>query len=230
MSLKVLVVEDNPQISKLIFLFLKDKYEVIVASTGIEAIELWHKYRPDIAILDIMLPDISGYDICATVKADLELRDTPVIFLSAKSSDESRVKGYNLGAVNYLVKPAKKEELIAVIESTFNMLNINREKTNKVILENMTLITDSMKVFIDEKEVDFTPNEFKILYAFMLKVDIVFSRDSILKILKKENENINDRTIDSHISHIRKKIKSTNIKISSIYGEGYKLEIIKTVT
>lgn len=223
MTQKILIVEDNPQIRKLLFLFLKDSYEVIAAENGVEGIEFWRKYKPDLAILDIMLPDLSGYEVCASAKADLDLRSTPTIFLSAKSSDEARLKGYKLGAVNYLVKPVKKDELIAVIDSTLRMIGSNQDYYNTLEEEDLCLNVDTLEVRVGNTPVEFTPIEFRILYAFMIKINRVLSREALINALKKEGRSISDRTIDSHISHIRKKIKISNLKISSVYGEGYKL-------
>jgi DNA-binding response OmpR family regulator len=226
----VLVIDDNPQLSKLLFLFLKDSFDVVMAENGTEGIEMWRKYKPSLVILDIMLPDISGYEVCATAKSDMELRNTPIVFLSAKGCQESREKGYLLGAVNYLVKPVQKSELNAIIQSTIRMMSQNHQQYSEIEIEDVKINTDTMEVFFKDELLDFTPNEFRILYAFMIKLERVLSRDAILKALGKSEKNISDRAIDSHISHIRKKLKLSSLKIKSVYGEGYKLIVEKSDT
>jgi len=226
----ILVVDDNPQLSKLLFLFLKDTFKVVLAENGYDGIELWKKYRPDLVILDIMLPDISGYDVCVTAKSDMELRNTPIIFLSAKSGQESREKGYLLGAVNYLTKPVQKSELIAIIQSTIQMMSQNQDQYSVIEVEDISINTETLEVYQESELLSFTPNEFRILYAFMIKLERVLSRDMILKALGKSEKNISDRAIDSHISHIRKKLKSSKLKIKSVYGEGYKIIVEKSVS
>ncbi|MEE3078730.1 MAG: response regulator transcription factor [Bdellovibrionota bacterium] len=225
---KLLIIEDNEAILKMLFLFLKDHYDVILAENGYVGIEKWKDGQPDLVILDLMLPDMWGYDICDVAKDDLELRNTPIVFLSSQGSDDARIKGYQCGAVNYLVKPIKKLELIAVIESTLSLLNNGNAKYNLVEVEDLKINVDSHEVFIKDDCVEMTPNEFKILYAFILKIEHVLSREKILEALGKNMSSINDRTIDSHISHLRKKINPSQLKIRSVYGEGYKLTLKKS--
>ena len=212
----------------MLFLFLKDHYDVILAENGYVGIEKWKEQKPDLVILDLMLPDMSGYDICDVAKDVLALRNTPIVFLSSQGSDDARLKGYQCGAVNYLVKPIKKVELVAVVESTLSLLNNGNAKFNLVEVEDLKINVDSHEVFIKDDYVEMTPNEFKILYAFMLKIEHVLSREKILEALGKNMSSINDRTIDSHISHLRKKINPSQLKIRSVYGEGYKLTLKKS--
>ncbi len=225
---KLLIIEDNEAILKMLFLFLKDHYDVILAENGYVGIEKWKEQKPDLVILDLMLPDMSGYDICDVAKDVLALRNTPIVFLSSQGSDDARLKGYQCGAVNYLVKPIKKVELVAVVESTLSLLNNGNAKFNLVEVEDLKINVDSHEVFIKDDYVEMTPNEFKILYAFMLKIEHVLSREKILEALGKNMSSINDRTIDSHISHLRKKINPSQLKIRSVYGEGYKLTLKKS--
>lgn len=219
----VLIVDDNPQIRELLFIFLKDEFDILLAKEGEECLEKWREYSPDLVILDIMLPGISGYDLCTTAKSDIALRNTPVIFLTAKNSEHSREKGYLLGAVNYLVKPVKKSELNAIVKSTLQLVSLRDEEYNHLEVEDISLNLDTMEVLEKSKQVEFTPIEFKILYAFMIKIDRVLTRSQIIQNLGRSNSKINDRVIDSHISHIRKKIKNSVLEIKSVYGEGYKL-------
>lgn len=227
---KILIVEDNELIGRMLFLFLKDTYEIIYSDNGYDAIRLWKEHNPDLAILDIMLPDISGYEVCETAKKDIDHMKTPVIFLSAMGNDESRVKGYELGAVNYLVKPVVKNELKAVIESTLSFVDKSSLSLTVSEYEGLKVNLDTHEVFFDDKVIPMTPNEFRILSVFIIKRECVLSREKILDALGRDASSVSDRSVDSHISHLRKKISNTSLEIRSVYGEGYKLTLKKTGT
>lgn len=220
---KILVIDDHAQIRKLLFLMFKDDFDIIVAENGTEGLEAWRKHMPDIVILDVMLPDLSGYEVCTMAKADVALRDIPIIFLSAQCGVDNREKGYLLGAVNYVEKPFQKNELKAIIDSTLMMVGRNREKFSIIEVEDITINTSTFEAFIKGQQLALTPNEFKIIYCFLMKRNMLVTRDDLLVALGKDHSEVSDRTIDSHISHIRKKIKSSILSIRSVYGEGYKL-------
>ena len=227
---KILILEDNELIGRMLFLFLKDTYEVIFSDKGYDAIRLWKEHKPDLVILDIMLPDVSGYEVCETVKKDIEYIKTPVIFLSAMGGEESRVKGYELGAVNFLTKPVVKNELKAVIESTLSFVDTSNTSLQAIEYEGVKVNLDTYEVFYLDQPIPMTPNEFRILSAFIIKRECVMSREKILDALGRDTSSVSDRSIDSHISHLRKKISNTPLEIRSIYGEGYKLTIRKSDT
>ena len=225
---KILIVDDNDQIIKLLSLFFKDKYELVVANSGQTAINIWRKEKPDIIILDIMLPDFSGYEVCAIAKSDITLKDIPIIFLSAKSGHDAREKGYKLGAVNYIEKPFRKGELLAIVKSTLKMVKVTHEQYKILEVEDIVLNTDTYEAYLQGNQVELTNQEFKILYAFLIKKDRVISREDILIAIGKEGDDVSDRTIDSHISHIRKKIMKSILKIKAVYGTGYKIVSVKS--
>ncbi|MGK0367595.1 MAG: DNA-binding response OmpR family regulator [Thermoproteota archaeon] len=218
--MKILAADDNEVLRKLLFLTLDKDFDVILAKNGEEAIELWTTEKPDLVILDIMLPDYSGFEICSKMKADHRYVDTPVIFLSAKTGPDARTMGYQLGAVNYLEKPFHPTELLAIIKSTLVYL----EQSTSELIQYGPLSIDLIKneARIDKIKVDLTQTEFQLLVALSRRKGMILSREYLLDQIGSDLDK-KERVIDSHLSHLRKKLKNTPLRIKSIYKQGYKL-------
>jgi two-component system phosphate regulon response regulator PhoB len=217
---KILAVDDNFTIRKLLESALKNDYEIKLAKDGAEALEIIVSFLPDLVILDIMLPDMSGYEICSQLKSDKRFSELPVIILSAKTGATARATGYNLGAINYIEKPFEIAELKAIINSTLQNQSSSEEIINVSGLE-IDLLRHTLSM--DGNLITLTSSEFKLISYFAKRPNQVFSREILVGIVSPENLDITDRTVDNHISSLRKKLKETQLEIKSIYSEGYKL-------
>lgn len=220
---KILVVEDNLIMKKLLDSILSRDFEVKSFGRGDEALHEVHSFLPDLIILDIMLPDQSGYEICSQIKSDDSLSHIPIVILSAKTGTAARSTGYNLGAINYIEKPFEVTELLSIVKSVLkNQSGISLSDILKY--GDLELSISRQEVYFEGEVIAVTANEFKILSYLFKRPNEVISRDDFLNVLMAgEDHQTSDRAIDNHMSSIRKKLKGAKAKIKSIYGEGYKL-------
>lgn len=218
----VLIVEDDPKIRQLVKIYLmKDGYEVIEAANGEEAKQKIRELDPCILILDLMLPKVSGEEICRWVREDLK-SIMPIIMLTAKASEKERINGFKLGADDYVVKPFSPAELMVRIEA---VLRRTASRCGKLTFTGFTIKPTKGEVWLNGEELELTNFEFKILHTFMQHPEQVLSREQILAFIYEKNEKIvSDRTIDVHIKHLREKIKEKTPKdyIQTVRGMGYK--------
>jgi DNA-binding response OmpR family regulator len=218
----VLIVEDDPKIRNLVKIYLKkDGYEVTEAVNGIEAKEKIEDLDPCILILDLMLPGISGEEICRWVREDLKSM-MPIIMLTAKASEKDRIKGFHLGADDYVVKPFSPAELMVRIEA---VLRRTASRCGKLSFTGFTIKPAKGESWIDGEQLELTHFEFKLLHTFMQHPNQVLSREQILTYIYENNEKaVTDRTIDVHIRNLRGKIKEKTPKdyIQTVRGMGYK--------
>jgi two-component system alkaline phosphatase synthesis response regulator PhoP len=218
----VLIVEDDPKIRNLIKIYLiKDGYEVIEASNGVEAKEKIQQFDPCILILDLMLPGISGEEICRWVREDLK-NMMPIIMLTAKATEKNKIEGFKLGADDYVVKPFSPAELMVRIEA---VLRRTASRCGKLSFTGFTLKPAKGEAWINGEQLELTHFEFKLLHTFMQHPSQVLSREQILNMIYENNEkSVSDRTIDVHIKHLRGKIgeKTPKDYIQTVRGMGYK--------
>ncbi|MEH7301244.1 response regulator transcription factor [Neobacillus drentensis] len=218
----VLIVEDDPKIRNLVKIYLKkDGYEVTEAVNGVEAKEKIEELDPCILILDLMLPGISGEEICKWVRDDLKSM-MPIIMLTAKASEKDRINGFHLGADDYVVKPFSPAELMVRIEA---VLRRTASRCGKLSFTGFTIKPAKGEAWIDGEQLELTHFEFKLLHTFMQHPNQVLSREQILTYIYENNEKaVTDRTIDVHIRNLRGKIKEKTPKdyIQTIRGMGYK--------
>ncbi|GIN90898.1 DNA-binding response regulator [Siminovitchia terrae] len=218
----VLVVEDDPKIRNLVKIYLnRDGYEVIEAVNGLEAKEKIEEMDPCILILDLMLPEISGEEICRWVREEYKSR-MPIIMLTAKVSEKERIKGFKLGADDYVVKPFSPGELMVRIEA---VLRRTASRCGKLSFTGFTIKPAKGEASIDGEQLELTNFEFKLLHIFMQHPGQILSREQILSFIYENNEKaVSDRTIDVHIKNLREKIKTKTPKdyIQTVRGMGYK--------
>jgi len=224
---RILVVDDEEQIVDVIKAYLeKEGYEVITAYTGNEALEKFNDNIVDFIILDLMLPDLSGEEICKKIRIKSQV---PILMLTAKVEEIDRVNGLYIGADDYLTKPFSPKELVARIRAILRRTEERIVKADILEFNNGDLIIDvsKMEVKKKEKQEDFTPTEFKLLFLLAENTGKVFSREElVVKVLGYDYEGF-DRTIDTHIKNIRHKIEDDPKKpryIISVYGMGYKFQ------
>lgn len=222
---KILIIEDEPSVLEAISAYLrKEGYEVYTAERGYKGLEYTEDIAFDLIILDLMLPDISGEEICKRIRAK---SNTYIFMLTAKSSLEERIRGLDLGADEYLVKPFSPREIVARVNALFRRIKDIPENKNVVAFNGGELVIDYDKreVRLRGDEVALTPIEFDILTLLSENPGIVLSRETLIdRVLGPDFEGV-DRTIDVHIKNIRKKIEldtKNPTYIITVFKLGYK--------
>jgi two-component system phosphate regulon response regulator PhoB/two-component system alkaline phosphatase synthesis response regulator PhoP len=223
MSKLIAAIDDEEDILDALSLqFEKDCYRFNGFTSGLELFDFLKKNAPDIFILDIMLPDMDGFDICKNLRKNYKFERTPVIFLSAKSDEFDKVLGLELGADDYITKPFSPKELSARVKAVFRRYSDNAAQVK--VSSGITIDKTAMDVYSDNKKVNLTSVEFKLLELLTSKKNRVFSRDEILDIVWGEDAVITDRTVDVHIKNLREKIGKNGKCIKNVRGIGYKFE------
>jgi len=222
---KILIIEDEPSVLEAISAYLKKEgYEVYTAERGYKGLEYFKEVPFDLIILDLMLPDISGEEICKIIRKE---SNAYIFMLTAKSSLEERIKGLDLGADEYLVKPFSPREIVARVNALFRRIKDTKDSQNVASFNNGELVIDRDKreVILQGDEIPFTPIEFDILNLLSANPGIVLSREILIdRVLGSDFEGV-DRTIDVHIKNIRKKIESDTKNpqyIVTVFKLGYK--------
>lgn len=221
---KILVIEDDERVSDIVRAYLeKEGYTVFLAAKGLEGIEIARKNSVNLIILDLMLPDISGEEVCKIIRQSSEVH---IFMLTAKGSLTDKIEGLNIGADEYLVKPFSPRELTARVNALFRRLGKDKEKIDSIYDDgNLEINYEKRTVRIKKEEVPLTPNEFNILYLLAVNKGNVLSRDQIIDRIFGLEFSGYDRTIDVHIKNLRKKIEkdTKNPKyIITVTKAGYK--------
>ena len=225
MNGKIFIIEDETSIIQLVQHNLeKDGFIVSSAINGNEGLKDIKKFEPNLLLLDWMLPDLSGIEICKSIRKDTSFKNLPVIMLTAKGEEEDKIKGLDSGADDYLTKPFSYNELLARIKA---ILRRSDPKTISDTLEFDDLRLDRLekRVFRDSIEIQLGPTEFRLLEFFLTNPKRVFTRDQILENVWPNNINVETRTIDVHIRRLRKSININNNKelIRTVRSSGYSL-------
>lgn len=227
---KVLVVDDDIEICNMIQMFLeKERFQVIKAYDGEEAIKKFNNEMPDIVILDIMLPKIDGYDVCREIK---KISQTPIIMLTAKGETFDKVLGLRLGADDYMVKPFEPEELIARIRAVLRRTNPqDYNKEEKIIFPSLKIDMNDFSIKINDKVVKLPKKEMELLYFLALNKNKLFTREQLIEQVWGYDYIGETRTVDVHIKRLREKLKDVENKyeIKTVWGVGYKFEVKKGV-
>ncbi|EJE7234775.1 response regulator transcription factor [Clostridium sporogenes] len=221
----ILVIDDEVKIIEVIKLYLENEgYTVIQATSGIEALNKQSEFNPDLLILDLMLPDISGENVCERIREESEV---PIIMLTAKSSEDSILNGYSIGSDDYITKPFSPKQLVAKVNAVLKRVNGNQCKN---LIFNNELIIDivNKKVEYNNKEIILTASEYKILSILARSPNRIFSREELMNYISRDNICIYDRIIDSHIKNIRAKLDQDSKNptyIKTIRGMGYRFNV-----
>ena len=225
MATKVLAVDDEKIIIKgLKFSLERDGFEVICAYDADEALALAESKNPDIILLDVMLPGLSGYEVCERIR---EYSDVPIIMLSAKGEDMDKIMGLEYGADDYITKPYNILEVKARIKAVLRRRTSNskeEEASNEIVYGLLRLNLDSRPLYIDGRDADLTVIEFNLLEAMAKHPNKVFSRQDLLKIVRGEVDKADARSIDVHIRRLREKIEenpSSPKYVHTKWGVGY---------
>lgn len=224
--MKVLVVDDDEKILKVLTAYLeKEGYTVITAKDGWEAVDKARQFGPDIVLLDVMLPSLDGWGVCKEIR---RTSDVPIIMLTARDTETDRIIGLEIGADDYVVKPFSPKEVIARIRAIFRRLQPSSRRDGDRILQvgDIVLHPGSRNLTVAGAGVELTPTEYKLLELFIGHPGQVFSRLQLIEKVQGYAFEGYERTVDSHIKNLRKKLDALPDEphyIKTIYGVGYKL-------
>ena len=225
--LDVLVVEDEPKIAQLLVDYLqRDGFQVTVLNEGTDAVELIREREPDFLILDLMLPGKDGLTICREVR---QFSSLPIMILTAKVDEIDRLIGLELGADDYVCKPFSPREVVARVRTILRRMQQKPAvpTDNELSYRTVSLYLDRYECLVRGQRIELTPVEFKMLRGFMSQPGRVFSREQLMDFSYPDERIVSDRTIDTHVKNLRKKLTHSVDEeelIHSIYGIGYKIE------
>ena len=222
---KIFIIEDETSIIQLVQHNLEKEGFVVSSSTnGNDGLKELKKFEPNLLLLDWMLPDLSGIDVCKSLRRDKNYKNLPIIMLTAKGEEEDKVKGLESGVDDYITKPFGFNELMARVKA---LLRRSDPKTvsDDLIFEDLKLDRTERRVFRDNNEIHLGPTEFRLLEFFLLNPKRVFSRDQILESVWPNNINVESRTIDVHIRRLRQSINLSGKKelVRTVRSAGYSL-------
>ncbi|MDA8548434.1 phosphate regulon transcriptional regulator PhoB [Candidatus Pelagibacter sp.] len=225
MNGKIFIIEDETSIIKLVQHNLeKEGFIVSSSENGNEGLKQLKKFEPNLLLLDWMLPDLSGIEICKHIRKDNKFKTLPIIMLTAKGEDEDKIKGLESGVDDYLTKPFSFKELLARIKAVLRRSN-PEIVSDSIEFEDLSLDRVEKRVFRDNLEIKLGPTEFRLLEFFLMNPKRVYSRDQILENVWPNNINVESRTIDVHIRRLRQSINIDNKKefIRTVRASGYSL-------
>jgi DNA-binding response OmpR family regulator len=221
----VAIVDDEPDLVELVAVHLKRAgFQAQPFPDGRSFLKYLERHRPDLVILDLMLPDADGFDICKQLRLNRGFASLPIIMLTAKGDETDRVLGLELGADDYITKPFSVKELVARVKAVLRRLELR--EPSQVLEVGKILVIDPVKheVRIQGKPIELTWTEFKILSLLASQKGRVFTRDQILDYLWGQEKVVVDRTVDVHIRNLREKLVKAGSFIKNIRGVGYKIE------
>lgn len=216
---KILVVEDEARFQRLVEIYLKrEGYLVDFATTGMEAMELFTEQQYDLILLDVMLPMITGWELCQKIRRKSVV---PIIMLTAKTTEEDRLLGFELGVDDYITKPFSPNEMVARIKAVFRR---SYRVADVLQWKDMKIYTKHRTVLLEEDELDLTPKEYELLLYFASNPDIVLTREQILNTVWGFDFVGDIRTVDTHVKQLRCKLNDHKQLIGTVWGAGYKFK------
>lgn len=218
----ILLVDDDPDIREIIgFNLSKEGYNVEIAKDGVQGVEMCKKYKPDLVLMDVMMPNMDGMEACQAIRENSETKDTLIAFLSARGEDYSQLAGFDSGGDDYITKPIRPKVLMSRIKALLKRnLKIENDTFQLPELGDLKIDLEKHHVLKSGISIEMPRKEFELLYLLASKPEKVFSRDSIMRTVWGQEVIVGERTIDVHIRKIREKIGDERIK--TIKGVGYK--------
>ncbi len=229
MSQTVLIVEDDSNIAELLRLYLeKEGYHAAIASDGGAGVELFRKLRPDLVLLDLMLPVLDGYGVLRAIRTD---SNVPVIMLTAKGETMDKVSGLKLGADDYITKPFEMKEVLARVEAVLRRAGeaeSNAPAARRLTFDKLVIDLDAFELIVDGKRVDTPPKEMELLYHLAATPNRVYTRNQLLDEVWGFDYFGDSRTVDVHIKRLREKLEgvSDQWSLKTVWGVGYKFEVV----
>ena len=223
---KILVVDDEEHIAELISYNLSSNgYKVITANNGIDAVKVAIEEKPSLILLDLMIPGKDGYDVCKEVRSNNEIRNTPIIMLTAKSEELDKILGLELGADDYITKPFSVRELLARVKAVLRRFSFVEPESNVLVFGDLTADFDKREILVKDKKLELTLKEFELLEILIRNKGKILTRDTLLDKIWGYEYIGETRTVDVHIRYLRKKIEADDKNpklIETIRGVGYR--------
>ena len=228
MAVSVLVVEDDLNISQLLQLYLeKEGYAVTTAVDGGQGLEKFRAIRPDLVLLDVMMPVMDGWAVCKAIREESQ---TPVIMLTAKSETDDKIAGLKSGADDYITKPFEMKEVLARIEAVLRRSERNAPKENarRLVFDKLTIDMDAFELNIDGKKVEAPPKEMELLFYLASSPNRVYTRNQLLDEVWGFDYFGDSRTVDVHVKRLREKLEGVSQQwcLKTVWGVGYKFEVL----
>ena len=228
MSELIYIADDEKNIRELVKCFLENQgYEVETFSNGDDLFKRYKEKNADMIILDVIMPGRDGVEICRQIR---QIANVPIIILSAKDSEEDRIKGISVGGDDYLTKPFSPIELVARVQALFRRISMDKvEKVEKVTFGNIKIDVTKKQAYVDDEEIALTPLEFDFLKYLIQKNNQAISREELLKEVWKIAYDIDTRATDDTVKRLRRKIADSNVEIKTVWGYGFKMALKKQV-
>ncbi len=228
MAISVLVVEDDPNIRELLQMYLeKDGYAVTLAADGGQGLTKFHAIKPDLVLLDVMMPVMDGWAVCRAIRAEGK---TPVIMLTAKGETDDKVTGLKAGADDYVTKPFEMKELLARIEAVLRRTvpGTTEQAARRLSFDKLTIDMDAFELTVDGKKVDTPPKEMELLFYLASSPNRVYTRNQLLDEVWGFDYFGDSRTVDVHVKRLREKLEGVSEKwsVKTVWGVGYKFEVL----
>jgi two-component system phosphate regulon response regulator PhoB len=224
LSKHILVVEDEPDTAELLEFHLENAgYKVTIAEDGYEALKKIHKLRPDLLILDLMIPEIDGFEVCRLIRKDPANESLPVMMCTAKSDETSKIQGLDFGADDYVTKPFSPREVVLRVKNLLKRSDsVNRTDIERLSIGKITIDKNSYEVSVEGELLELTATEYKLLILLIERKGRVQSRDILLRDVWWYESNIDTRTVDTHVRRLRTKLNGASDNIVTVRGFGYK--------
>lgn len=222
---KILIVDDDRNICELLRLYLeKDGFSTIVANNGAQAVEFVKKYSPELILLDIMMPELDGWQVCRMLRKEY---DTPIIMLTAKGEVFDKILGLELGADDYISKPFDTKEVIARIKAVLRRTATANDDRKEVRFDKLVINLTNYELIVDGKQIDTPPKELELIYHLANNPNRVYTRDQLLDEVWGFDYYGDSRTVDVHVKRLREKLEnvSSNWALRTVWGVGYKFEV-----
>ena len=226
MAISVLIVEDDKNIQELLQLYLeKEGYAVTVAGDGGQGLAKFRAIKPDLVLLDVMMPVMDGWEVCKTIRNESR---TPVIMLTATGELDDKITGLKAGADDYITKPFEMRELIARIEAVLRRSegNSTEQKARRLVFDKLIIDMDAFELYVDGKKVDTPPKEMELLFYLASSPNRVYTRNQLLDEVWGFDYFGDSRTVDVHVKRLREKLEGVSEKwcLRTVWGVGYKFE------
>ena len=223
MKPKILVVDDEPDAVELVSFNLKAAgFDVVTAADGAEALKRAKEHQPDLLVLDVMLPEVDGLEVCKIIRRDPAVAHIPIIMLTAKAAEIDRVLGLELGADDYVTKPFSPRELVLRIRKILDRGKVPEEKSDRIEIGDLTIDVPRHMVSASGKRVELTATEFKLLTTLAQRKGRVQSREQLLQDVWEYDNLIDTRTVDTHMRRLREKLGKAAKYLDTVRGVGYR--------
>ena len=228
MAVSVLVVEDDRNIAELLQMYLeKEGYAVTVAGDGGLGLDKFRAIKPDLVLLDVMMPVMDGWAVCKAIRAE---GNTPVIMLTAKSETDNKVAGLRSGADDYITKPFEMREVLARIEAVLRRSDraSGEKQTRRLVFDKLVIDMDAFELTVDSKKIDIPPKEMELLFYLASSPNRVYTRNQLLDEVWGFDYFGDSRTVDVHVKRLRDKLDGVSEKwtLKTVWGVGYKFEVL----